>query len=115
MVLGLGITSFAQDNKGIAVGPTKSEFSAGKESGKFTFIFPEGTTAESVNQTVKYYSHYMNIEFVEKTRSVNITMVTNDEKSRSVIIRFLVANSIQQVNVDGTLVNTNDLFESYLK
>ena len=42
-------------------------------------------------------------------------MVTNDEKGRSVITRFLVANGVQEVNIDGTLVNMADLFEKYLK
>jgi hypothetical protein len=108
-------TLFAQERSKVAVGPTKTEITAGKQSGEFTFVMPAGFTADEVAQNSKYYTHYFTVVFDAKTSKAKLTMVTNDEKGRSVITRFLVANGVQEVNIDGTLVNMADLFEKYLK
>lgn len=115
ITLGFSAASFAQDKSSIAIGPSKSEINSGKTNGKFTFVLPEGTLGENVEQSAKYYTHYFTVEYSEKSREAKLTMVNNDEKSRSVIVRFLVANGVQKVNIDGALVEINDLFEKYLK
>jgi hypothetical protein len=114
-ILTISLSTFAQDHSGIAVSPTKSELASSKENGKYVFQFPEGITAESVEQTTKYYTHYFTVQFDGSSRKAILTMVNNDEKSRSVIVRFLVANGIEKLNVDGNLVNVGDYFEGYLK
>ncbi len=115
MVFGLGSVSLAQDSNGIAVAPTKSEIAKGKESGSFKFVMPEGTTAEDVAQSAKYYTHYFTVDYDNASRSAKIKMVSNDEKSRSVIVRFLVSNNVQTVDVEGSMVSVYDFFEKYLK
>ena len=115
MTLGFSVTSVAQEKSTVAMGPTKTEIAAGKQSGNFTFILPEGVNADDVNQSAKYYTHYFTVEYSDKTRAAVLTMANNEEKSRSVIVRFLVANGVQKVSIDGTLVDINDLFEKYLK
>lgn len=115
MVFGLGSVAVAQDNNGIAVGPSKTELAKGKESGSYKFILPEGANADEVAQSAKYYTHYFTVNYEASSRAAKISMVSNDEKSRSVIVRFLVSNGVQYVNIDGTMVSTNDLFEKYLK
>jgi hypothetical protein len=115
MVFGLGSVSLAQDSNGIAVAPTKSEIAKGKESGSFKFVMPEGTTIEDVTQSAKYYTHYFTVDYDSATRSAKIKMVSNDEKSRSVIVRFLVSNNVQTVDVEGSMVSVYDFFEKYLK
>lgn len=114
-VAGVTTTAYAQEKSSVAVGPTKTEFASGKQSGKFTFVLPEGTDAEEVAQSAKYYTHYFAVDYSAASRKAQISMVTNDEKSRSVIIRFLVANGIQEVMVEGTSIAIGDLFEKYLK
>ncbi len=114
-VAGLSSFSVAQERSNLAVGPNKSEFAAGKQTGKFTFIFPAGTVAEEVAQNAKYYTHYFTVDYVAQSREAKITMVNNDDKSRNVIIRFLSANGIQEVNVGGVIVPISELFENYLK
>lgn len=111
--VGLSTVSIAQE--GVAVSPSKTEITAGKTSGKFKFVLPEGTKAEDVAQNSKYYEYYFTVAYDEKTRVADITMVTNDEKARSVIMRFLVSNQVEKLNVDGTLVSVSDYFEKYLK
>jgi hypothetical protein len=115
MIFGLSTISMAQENTGTAIGPTAKEFASGKTSGKYTFTLPEGVVAEEVAQTTKYYTHYFTVDYVASSREAKINMVSNDEKSRNVIVRFLVANGVKEVSVDGTLVPVADLYEKFLK
>jgi hypothetical protein len=115
LVFGLGSLTYAQENNGIAVGPTKSEFAKGKENGTFKFFLPEGVVKEDVVHSAKYYTHYFTVDYDASTRAAKINMVTNDEKSRNVIVRFLISNNVQFVNVEGTMVPTTDIFEKFLK
>lgn len=115
MVFGLGSISIAQDNNGIAIGPTKTEFAKGKDTGVYKFYLPEGVVTADVAQSAKYYTHYFSVDYDASTRAAKIKMVTNDEKSRSVIARFLISNNVQFVDVEGTMVATTDLFEKFLK
>lgn len=114
-VVAFTFTGFSQEKSTVAVSGTSAEITTGKTSGKFTFIMPEGTTAEEVSHTTKYYTNYFTVEYKETTREAKITMVSNDERSRAVITRFLRSNGVQQVNVGGTLVSMDEFYESYLK
>ncbi len=115
VVVGFGSAAFAQEKSTIAVGPTTTEINSGKQTGKFTFIMPQGTTAEDVAHTTKYYTNYFTVDYKESSREAKITMVSNDERSRAVIARFLVSNGVREVNISGTLVSVDELFEKYLK
>lgn len=115
MIFSLGSAAFAQESNGIAIAPSKTEIAKGKESGNFKFIMPEGVTAEDVAQSAKYYTHYFTVDYDNSSRAAKIKMVTNDDKSRSVIVRFLVSNNVQTVDVEGTMVSVYDFFEKYLK
>lgn len=114
-ILTLSLTSYAQEHSGVAVASSKTELAASKENGKYVFQFPEGISAESVEQTTKYYTHYFTVQFDGSSRKAILTMVNNDEKSRSVIGRFLISNSIEHVNVEGNLMTVGEFFENYLK
>ena len=115
VVVGFGSTTFAQEKSTIAIGPTTAEINSGKQTGEFTFIMPQGTTAEDVAHTIKYYTNYFTVDYKESSREAKITMVNNDERSRAVITRFLVSNGVQEVSISGSTVSINELFEKYLK
>jgi hypothetical protein len=112
---GLVFHAISQEKSTLAVGPSPSEITAGKSSGKFTFIMPEGTVAEDLAHSTKYYTNYFTVDFNASTREAKITMVNNDEKSRSIIARFLISNGVQELNIGGVLVPVTELFERYLK
>jgi hypothetical protein len=115
MFIGLSASAIAQEEAGTAVASSKKELMTGKESGKYTFILPETVSAEQVAQTSKYYTHYFTVNYTADERKAILKMVNNDEQSRHVVIRFLIANNIQHVNVEGVLVPTQELFEKYMK
>jgi type II secretory pathway component PulK len=106
--------SFAQENS-TASAQTKTELAASKESGKYLLVLPAGISAEQVNKSSKYYTHYFTVEFNESSREAKITMVSNDEMGRHVIVRFLASCGVQNVIVEGKTYLNEDFFLNYLK
>ncbi|MEN9998144.1 MAG: hypothetical protein RI922_1134 [Bacteroidota bacterium] len=114
-VIGLSTVSFAQDASNSATAQSKTQLSAAKESGVYTFVMPSTLTAEEVTKNSKYYVHYFTTEFNETSKVVKLKMVANDELGRRVITRFLASCGVQNVVVDGNSMITEDFFNTYLK
>ncbi len=110
-IFSLSMMSMAQEAK-VA---NASSFDAGKKAGDFSFILPENVTAENVTQNSKYYTHYFTVTFDDATNRADIKMITNDEKSRHVIIRFLISLGVEQVTMNGTSENVEAFYQSHLK
>lgn len=106
--------SFAQENSTASAQP-KTELSASKESGKYVFILPSETSAEQVEKSSKYYTHYFTVEYNENTKEAKITMVKNDEMGRHVIVRFFASCGVQNVIVEGKTYTNEDFFINYMK
>lgn len=104
--------SFAQER---AVVKNKSELTSIKTSGEGSITLPSNLTNELVQSKAKYYTHYFSVEFNEKTKVASIKMVDNSERSRAVIVRFLAACDVNEVDIEGTIVNRDDIFMNYLK
>lgn len=107
--------TFAQDISNTATAQTKTELAASKESGNYLFVLPAGLSAETVAKNSTYYVHYFTVEYTEKTSEAKITMTSNDEKGRHVIMRFLTANGVRFVKVDGATISTEDFFVKYIQ
>lgn len=114
-ILSISTMTFAQDISNTAAAQTKTELAASKESGNYLFILPAGLSAETVAKNSTYYVHYFTVEYTEKTSEAKITMTSNDEKGRHVIMRFLTANGVRFVKVDGTTISTEDFFVKYIQ
>lgn len=106
--------SFAQENA-TAFAQKATELLSSKESGKYLFVMPADLTEEQVSKSAKYYTHYFTVEFNESSKEANISMVINDDKSRHVIVRFLIACGVQNVTVDGKMYTNEDFFNTYMK
>jgi hypothetical protein len=106
--------SFAQEKMFVTVA-SKSAILEGKSTGKFMFIFPEGISKEDVDKSAAYYIHNFTVNYDVKTKVAEINMVSNDERSRRVIVRFLSACGIQKINLEGNLLDLFPFYESYLK
>ncbi len=115
LFLVLSITAIGQENSGIAVSKGTVELAKSKTSGVYHFTLPKGTTSASVEEKAKYYLLYFKVTFVEATSEATITMVTNDEKSRHVICRFLTSSNANHVTVDGKEITLDELYTTYLK
>ena len=94
---------------------SKSNLLSGKESGKIEITLPESVVKENVEEYGKYYIKMFTIGFDEKSHLATFNMVTNDENSRRVIMRFLSANQIQSVVVENKVFTLADFYENFLK
>jgi len=115
LFLGLSITAIGQEEAGVAISKGTVELAKSKTSGVYHFTLPKGATSASVEEKAKYYLLYFKVTFVEATSEATITMVTNDEKSRQVICRFLTASKANHVTVDGKEITLDELYTTYLK
>jgi len=105
----------AQEKSNIASVSSKAIWSEGKTSGKFRIILPEGSVKEDVEKSASYYVHNFTVNYDSATRIAEISMVTNDERSRQIIVRFLSACGVQKINLEGTLIDLYPFYDTYLK
>ena len=115
LFLGLSITAFGQEKSKVAVSKGKAEVVNSKSTGVYHFTLPAGTTAENVEKNALYYKIYFTVSYVESTHEATFTMLTNDEKSRHVISRFMSASGIESVQVDGKDFTLEDFFVNFVK
>ena len=106
---------YAQETATIASVASKASAMEVKTSGKFKITLPSGLVKEDVDKSASYYLHDFTVNFDDKTKVAEVTMVNNDERSRKIIVRFLSACGVQQINVEGTMVDLYPFYENYLK
>jgi len=106
--------SFAQDNSTATCG-TKLALTQEKEAGKIKMKLPASISEEDVRSYGSYYEKMFTIDFNASTHEIVYNMVVNDANNRRVILRFLSANQIQNVIVEGRVYTANDFYEAFLK
>ena len=94
---------------------SKASLLAGKEAGVIEITLPKSVIKENVEEYGSYYVKILTIGFDEKTHLATFNMVTNDENSRRVILRFLSANQIQSVVVENKVFTLGDFYDNFLK
>lgn len=104
----------AQDaNKAIC--NSKAKLTKGVESGEIEMTLSEAVTKENVEKYASYYKNIFSTVFNEATHTINIKMLENTSSNRRIIIRFLSANQIQNIIVEGQSFPINDFYENFLK
>ena len=106
---------YSQETATIAAVVSKAAFLEGKTTGKFKITLPAGSVKEEVEKSASYYVHNFTVNFDNASKVAEVNMVTNDERSRQIIVRFLSACGVQQINVEGTMVDLYPFYETYLK
>ncbi len=106
--------SFAQDNS-TAICGTKLALTQEKDAGKIKMKLPASVSEEDVRSYASYYEKMFTIEYNNTTHEIVYNMVVNNANNRRIILRFLSANQIQNVIVEGRLYTANDFYENYLK
>jgi hypothetical protein len=111
------VTTFilnAQDaNKAIC--SSKSNLVKGVESGIIEMTLSEAVTKENVDKYAGYYKNIFSVTFDETKHIVTFKMLDNTSSNRRVILRFLSANQVQNVIVEGQLFLIHDFYENFLK
>jgi hypothetical protein len=94
---------------------SKAKLVKGVESGLIEMTFAQTVTKENIEKYASYYKNIFSVSFDDATHVANIKMVENSSANRRVIIRFLSANQVQNVVVDGQSFLVGDFYENFLK
>jgi hypothetical protein len=90
------------------------EVMEGKNTGLFSFMYPEGTNADVIDEVSQYYVQYFTVEYDAKTTTALVKMISNDAMSRRIITRFLSASGMQHVLVGDKLYNIQEFYDNLL-
>lgn len=85
-----------------------------KFSDVFTFELTEKVSKEKVLETAKYYTKYFSASFDERSNTVTLKMNSQDWQNRHIMRRFFAGMGIEEVNMEGTPVKTDDFFKEYV-
>lgn len=113
-ILSLSTMTYAQDVTNTAIAQSKTELLASKESGKYTFVLPEILSAEDAEKNAKYYIHYFSVDYNDMLHEAKIEMISNDSKSRNVIIRYLTACGVRFMKVGDETMTLDKFFSQYI-
>jgi len=109
------ITFANAQNLNTAVCDSKTKLVKGVEVGLIEIKLPEAVTKADVDKYAEYYKNAFVVDFNEKTHIANIKMIENTSLNRRIILRFLGANQVHNVTVEGNSFLMNDFYESFLK
>jgi hypothetical protein len=109
-----GSISFAQSANSASCSSSKN-LHEGVVSGKIELILPSQLSPEDVASYAKYYEPFFYVDFNSKNHVATFQMVSNTSESRRVILRFLSANQIQTVVVDGKSYQLQDFYQNFLE
>ena len=109
-----GSISYAQTANS-ASSHSVNNLTAGISTGKIELILPSQLSSEDVASSSKYYEQFFLVEFNAKNHVATFNMVSNIPESRRVILRFLAANQIQSVIIEGKSYPLQDFYQSFLE
>lgn len=114
LFVGFAPISFAQEATEIGITEGNAKLITSKEDGSYSFTLT-GKTASEIEASSAYYTNYFTVSFDESTQLVKLEMKDNDTRSRTVIMRFLVAAGVRYMNIEGKIISVNDFTMSYLQ
>jgi hypothetical protein len=108
------LQAFGQQSN-TAYGASGAEILSGKEKGIIELKFPENITKEDIEKYAVYYKNTFQTNFDVNSHKATFTLIENNSSNRRVILRFLAANQIQYIVVDGMSFIPSDFYEKFLK
>ena len=114
LALGLNLLVFGQKTLS-ATAANVAELKGGVATGHIQLILPAEVTEENVIMYAKYYTNMFTVDFNAKSHVATFHMLTNDANSRRVILRFLGANQIANVQVADRAYDLGAFFDNFLQ
>ena len=114
LALGLNLLVFGQKTLS-ASAANLAELKGGVASGHIQLTLPAEVTEENVIMYAKYYTNMFTVDFNAKSHVATFHMITNDANSRRVILRFLGANQIVNVQVADRAYDLGAFFDNFLQ
>jgi hypothetical protein len=113
LALGLNLIVFSQKTLS-ASASSIAELKGSVANGHIQLILPEEVTEDNVIMYAKYYTNMFTVEFDAKSHMATFHMISNDANSRRVILRFLGANQIINVQVADRAYDLGAFFDNFL-
>ena len=113
-VIGFTGMSFAQGLTNTAQVVADSALMLSKETGEYSFVFPENTTLEMVIKNAKNYKDMFSVEFNETTHEVKMSLVENTPMNRKIMTRMMISCGVQYVRVNGKDIELRAFSQAYL-
>ncbi len=110
----IGLGCFAQMRSDVAQAQDVPALTESKTNGVYIFIMPD-RSAEDIEKGAKYYTHYFTVSFDDDTDKATITLSENDERSRMVLSRFLIASGFRYVQVGEEKMEVSNFAGKFLR
>jgi hypothetical protein len=114
LALGLNLLVFGQKTLS-ATAANVAELKGGVSTGHIQLTLPAEVSEENVIMYAKYYTNMFTVDFNAKSHVATFHMLTNDANSRRVILRFLGANQISNVQVADRAYDLGAFFDNFLQ
>jgi hypothetical protein len=114
LALGLNLLVFGQKTLS-ASAQNLAELKGGVAAGHIKLTLPTEVTEENVIMYAKFYTNMFTVDFDAKYHVATFHMVSNDANSRRVILRFLSANQIVNVQVAERNYDLGTFFDNFLQ
>jgi hypothetical protein len=115
-ILFLGFTTsyFSQETSIVGKSQTVAELVQSKNSGVYTFYFPETISKDKIETAANYYPTYFSYSINEEENSIKITLLENNSNNRRIIMRFLMSARLQKIKVGENELLIQDFYENHL-
>ena len=112
--MAIGLSGIAQQIT-VSSKLTASEITKEAKLGHFQWIFPAQTTAESIQNTAKYYTTSFTYTYDATTQKVDVYPVADSDEVRRIMLRFLGANQVNKIVVGEESYELYSFYEKYMK
>jgi hypothetical protein len=112
--MAIGLSGIAQQIT-VSSKLTASEITKEAKLGHFQWIFPAQTTAESIQNTAKYYTTSFTYTYDATTQKVDVYPVADSDDVRRIMLRFLGANQVNKIVVGEESYELYSFYEKFMK
>jgi hypothetical protein len=112
--MAIGLSGIAQQIT-VSSKLTASEITKEAKLGHFQWIFPAQTTAESIQNTAKYYTTSFTYTYDATTQKVDVYPVADSDEVRRIMLRFLGANQVNKIVVGEESYELYSFYEKFMK
>lgn len=114
MFLGLSFATYAQEIHQAKFTMSGAELKEALNKGEVSFFFNKGMDAEAVKKSAEFYVPYFSVNY-DKNTGKSTLKLTKDDMSKLVISRYMMANGISEVLIDGKTISVQDFMAQYLR
>lgn len=111
----IGFSSLAQEAPLKASAQSIEKVIESKSTGIYEFQMPSELKAEDIKKNAEYYTQYFTVTYDNATKKAVIKMIENTEKSRLVIVRFMIANNVKEIKMGETTYSVEKFYADFIK